>query len=112
MPADAGACESRCTLDARSGSDGERALALGGRAQGSASAAKQLRRAIDAIHGGTMDFSERLDAFEQPVAADKASVRAAAAESRARLRQRIDQAQADVDRAAQDAKQQADRAAA
>jgi outer membrane murein-binding lipoprotein Lpp len=39
-----------------------------------------------------MDFSARVDELQQRVAATKATVQAAASESREQLRQRIDQA--------------------
>jgi DNA anti-recombination protein RmuC len=55
-----------------------------------------------------MDFSRRLDELEQRVAATKATVQAAAAESREQLRQRIDQAQQDAKDAQQRAQQRAD----
>jgi hypothetical protein len=58
-----------------------------------------------------MDYSERLDALQQRVAAAKTAVQAAAAESREQLGKRIGQAQADLDRAAKDAQQQAEQAA-
>jgi hypothetical protein len=45
-----------------------------------------------------MDFSAPLDDLQKRAAEAKASVQAAATESRDKLRQRIDQAQADVDR--------------
>src|SRR5690242_12345917 len=60
--------------------------------------------------GGTMDFSERLDALQQRVAATKSAVQAAAAESREQIGERIDQAQADVDRTMKEAQQRAERA--
>lgn len=52
------------------------------------------------------DFYARLDALQQRVAAARASVQAAAAESDAQLKQRVARAQADLDRSAEDAKQQ------
>src|SRR5436190_14260799 len=58
----------------------------------------------------TMDFSERLDALQQRVAAAKADVQAAATESREQLGKRIDQAQVDLDRAVENAQQQAGQA--
>lgn len=45
-----------------------------------------------------MEFSERLDALQERVGAAKASVKAAAAESREQIGKRIDQAQGDIDR--------------
>ncbi len=55
-----------------------------------------------------MDFSRRLDELQQRVAATKATVQAAATESREQLRQRIDQAQQDAKDAQQRAEQRAD----
>ena len=57
------------------------------------------------IEGGDMDFSARLDALQALVAEAREEVRAAAAESRAQLKTRLDQAQNDLDQAAQDARQ-------
>ena len=47
-----------------------------------------------------MDFPAQLEALQTNVAEARADVQAAAAESRDRLRQRIDKAQVDVNRAA------------
>ena len=58
-----------------------------------------------------MDFSAQLDDLQKRAAAAKASVQAAATESRDKLRQRIDQAQADANLAMKDAQQQAGEAA-
>ena len=55
-----------------------------------------------------MDFSRRVDELQQRVAATKATVQAAATESREQLRQRIDQAQQDAKDAQQRAQQRAD----
>src|SRR4029450_2405983 len=52
-----------------------------------------------------MEFSERLDALQQRVAAAKADVQAAATESREQIGKRIGQAQGDLDRAAKNAQQ-------
>ena len=52
------------------------------------------------------DFYTRLDALQQRVAAARASVQAAAAESDAQLKQRIDRAQANLDQSAENARQQ------
>jgi hypothetical protein len=62
--------------------------------------------------GKTMNYSERLDTLQQRVTAAKAAVQDAGRESREQLRQRIDQAQADVDRATDSARQRADQAGA
>ena len=59
-----------------------------------------------------MDFSAQLDELQQRVMGTRSAAQAAAIESREQLRQRIDQAQVDVDLAVKDAKQQADQAAA
>src|SRR6266545_2456376 len=59
-----------------------------------------------------MDFSTQLDALQQHVADTKSAAQAAASESRDQLRQRIDQAQVDMNLAVKDAKQQAAKAAA
>jgi hypothetical protein len=59
-----------------------------------------------------MDFSAQLDALQQRVVDTKAAAQAAATESRDKLRQRIDQAQVDVNLAAKDAQQQVGEAAA
>jgi multidrug resistance efflux pump len=56
-----------------------------------------------------MDFSERLDALQQRVAAAKTAVQGAATESREQIGKRIDQAQVDLDRTVQNAKQEAER---
>jgi hypothetical protein len=77
---------------------------------GNPSADKQLRPAIGAFQGGSMDFSARLEQLQQRVEQANAAVQAAASESRERLRQRIDQAQADLDQAGKDAQQQAGQA--
>ena len=50
-----------------------------------------------------MGFSAQLDALQQRAAAAKAAAQAAATESREQLRQRIDQAQVDMDQAASQA---------
>jgi len=52
-----------------------------------------------------MDFPAQLEALQTNVAAARAEVQAAAAESRDRLRQRIDQVQVDVNRDVQEAAQ-------
>ncbi len=52
------------------------------------------------------DFYARLDGLQQRVAAARASVQAAAAESDSQLKQRIDRAQANLDQSAQHARQQ------
>src|SRR5689334_3341206 len=57
-----------------------------------------------------MEFSERLDALQQRVAAAKGDVQAAATESREQIGKRIDQAQGDLDRAVKNAQQQAGQA--
>jgi hypothetical protein len=59
-----------------------------------------------------MDFSAQLDALQQRVAEAESAAQAAATESREQLRQRIDQAQVDMDQAAKDAQRQAGQAAA
>ena len=56
-----------------------------------------------------MEFSERLDALQQRVTAAKTAVQGAATESREQIGKRIDQAQADLDRAVQGAQEQAER---
>jgi len=66
--------------------------------------------ATAAIEGGTMEFSERLDALQQRVAAAKADVQAAATESREQIGKRIDQAQGDLNRAVKNAQQQTEQA--
>ena len=55
-----------------------------------------------------MDFSERLDALQQRVAAAKTAVQDAATESREQIGKRIDQAQVDLDRIVQVAQQEAE----
>jgi len=55
-----------------------------------------------------MDFSSRLDGLQQQVADARTGVQVAATESRDQLRQRIDQAQADQNRAAKDAQRSAE----
>ncbi|NMI02077.1 hypothetical protein [Pseudonocardia acidicola] len=57
-----------------------------------------------------MDFSAQLDALQNNVAEAKAAVETAATESRDQLRQRIDQAQVDVNLGVKDAEQHADAA--
>jgi len=57
-----------------------------------------------------MDFPAQVDELQQRVAATKATVQAAATESREQLRQRIDQAQQDAKDAQQRAEQRADQA--
>src|SRR6266496_4545225 len=59
-----------------------------------------------------MDFSTQLDALQQHVADTKSAAQAAASESRDKLRQRIEQAQVDMNLAVNDAQQQAGEAAA
>ncbi|HSP37665.1 MAG TPA: hypothetical protein VLR26_07925 [Frankiaceae bacterium] len=54
-----------------------------------------------------MLFSEKLAALEQRVASAKDAVQAAAGESRAQLKQRLDQAQVDAERVAKNAPQHA-----
>jgi hypothetical protein len=70
------------------------------------------RPAINARRGGIMDFSAKFDALQQRVADAKSAAQAAATESRDQLRQRIDQAQVDMDLAAKDAQRQAGEEAA
>ena len=53
-----------------------------------------------------MDFSAKLGDLQQRAAQAKAAAQAAVSESHEQLRQRIDQAQVDVDLAAKDARQQ------
>src|SRR4029450_13290223 len=72
------------------------------------SQARSSDRQPTAIQGGTMDFSRRLDELQQRVAATKATVQAAATESREQLRQRVGQAQQDAKDAQQRAQQRAD----
>ncbi len=55
-----------------------------------------------------MDYSSQLDGLQQQVADARTAVHVAATESRDQLRQRIDQAQADQDRAAMDAQRSAE----
>jgi chromosome segregation ATPase len=74
-------------------------------------AEERLGSAIDAIREEMMDFSERLDALEQRVAAAKAAAQTASTESREQIGKRIDQAQVELDRTVKDAQQQADQAA-
>ena len=69
------------------------------------------RQAMDTARGEAMDFSAQLDDLQKRAAEAKASVQAAATESRDKLRQRIDQAQADANLAMKDAQQQAGEAA-
>src|SRR6266511_2696132 len=64
------------------------------------------------MQGGIVDFSAQLDVLQQHVAGARSAVDAAASESRQQLRQRIDQAQLDVDLAVKDAQQRAGDAAA
>jgi hypothetical protein len=52
-----------------------------------------------------MDFSAELDGLQQQIAETKSTVRAATTESREQLRQRIDQAQVETDRAARETQQ-------
>jgi D-alanyl-D-alanine dipeptidase len=58
-----------------------------------------------------MDFSSRFEDLEKRTAAALASVKSAATESRDQLRERIDQAQVDLDLAGKDAEQKAGEAA-
>ena len=51
------------------------------------------------------DFYTRLDDLQQRVATARSAVQAAAAESDAQLRQRIDRAQADLDQSVENARQ-------
>jgi len=55
-----------------------------------------------------MDFSSRLDGLQRQVNDARTGVQAAATESRDQLRQRVDQAQADQNRAAKDAQHHAE----
>ena len=57
------------------------------------------------------DFSTRLDDLQQRVATARSAVQAAATESDAQLRQRIDRAQADLDQSVENARQQVSQAA-
>lgn len=57
--------------------------------------------------GGIMDFTSQLDRLQQQVADARTGVQAAVTESRDQLRQRVDQAQADQSRAAEDAQRSA-----
>ena len=59
-----------------------------------------------------MDFSSRLDDLQQRAANAKSAAQAAVSESRDQLRQRIDQANVEVDLAAKDAREQVGEAAA
>jgi hypothetical protein len=59
-----------------------------------------------------MDFSATLDDLQQRAAHAKAAAQAAVSESPEQLRQRIDQANVDVNLAAKDARQQVGEAAA
>jgi hypothetical protein len=54
-----------------------------------------------------MDFSSRFEGLEKRTAAALAAVKSAASESRDQLRERIDQAQVDLDLAGKNAKQKA-----
>jgi len=56
------------------------------------------------------DFNTRLDDLQQRVTTARTAVLAAAAESDAQLRKRIDQAQADLDQSVEDARQQVSQA--
>jgi hypothetical protein len=62
---------------------------------------------MDTARGEDMDFSAQLDDLAKRAAAAKASVQAAATESRDQLRQSIDQAQVDANLAMKDDQQQA-----
>jgi chromosome segregation ATPase len=57
------------------------------------------------------DFYTRLDDLQQRVATARSAVHAAAAESDAQLRQRIDRAQADLNQSVENARQQVSQAA-
>ena len=57
------------------------------------------------------DFYARLDDLQQRVAAARSAVQAAAAETDAELKQRIDRAQADLDQSVEDARQEVSQAA-
>ena len=57
------------------------------------------------------DFNTRLDALQQRVATARSAVLAAAAETDAQLRQRIDRAQADLDQSAGNTRQEVSQAA-
>jgi hypothetical protein len=59
-----------------------------------------------------MDFSAELDKLQQHLSDAKSAAQSAATESRDKLKGRIDKAQADMDSAAQSAKQQVEQAAA
>src|SRR5262249_35083682 len=59
----------------------------------------------------TMDFTAKLDDLQKRVADTKATIGAAAHENHEQLKQRIDQAQADTDRALDQAEQHATAAA-
>ena len=52
------------------------------------------------------NFSTRLDDLQQRVVTARSAVQAAAAESDAQLRQRIDRAQADLDQSVENARQE------
>ena len=69
------------------------------------------RQAMDTAREEAMDFSAQLDDLQKRAAEAKASVQAAATESRDKLRQRIDQAQVDANLAMKDAQQKAGEAA-
>ena len=57
------------------------------------------------------DFSTRLDDLQQRVATARSAVQAAAAESDAQLRRRIDVAQADLNQSVENARQEVTQAA-
>ena len=57
------------------------------------------------------DFSTRLDDLQQRVASARSAVKAAAAESDAQLRQRIDRAQADLNQSVENTRHQVSQAA-
>jgi hypothetical protein len=61
--------------------------------------------------GAPMDFSAKLDELQAKVNETVATARAAAAENRDQLKQRVDHAQSEANQAMQDAKQQAGEAA-
>src|SRR6266508_6619000 len=71
----------------------------------------RLNRTSSKSEGIVMDFSKQIDELEEHVADIKSSAQAAATESREKLEQRIDKAQADLNMATQTAKQEADTAA-
>ena len=58
-----------------------------------------------------MDFSAQLDALQANLDKAKAAVQGAATESREEIRQRIEQAEVDVDQAVKETEQHADAAA-